>query len=381
MAGLAYQVVAAFCETAVVLAVDVVEIGELFYDTSEPGGKGRSWTRVVSPVYILKGDSVVFLTISSDRATWPTGKPVWSGGVAEARRRFYESQKFTFDTVGDTVVSVECGNTMSATVKVAELVVRFDSGEERPGIGAARKATVKAKAMRTAAGADITINLASDNVRATVSPASFVLPAADTEKEIDVTITGVTLSGANRDTNLTAKSAGTEIGTIPITVVKPTKYTIRNSATSGAWRIKDKTTTIIIWNTRIFIWVEDQFGQQLLDAFEGAHIQEKVKNPGAAAYGNLVGLDTDLTTPWSPLNATGVVSDMVRGKINFRDNMIAQGIQRGTRLYPKDFGLASPEVNGPFLLKFFIDGVELQGVTRRMRSMQDNKETVTNTIE
>lgn len=48
---------------------------------------------------------------------------------------------------------------------------------------------------------------------------------------------------------------------------------------------------------------------------------------------------------------------------------------------PKDFGVASPQVAGPFLMKFFIDGVELQGVTRRMRSMQDNKETVTNTIE
>jgi hypothetical protein len=129
------------------------------------------------------------------------------------------------------------------------------------------------------------------------------------------------------------------------------------------------------------IAVEDQFDQRIGEAFEGAHVQEKVKNPGAAAYGNLIGLDNTLATPWSPLSDDGIVYDQVRAEVDFRDEGIARRIETGETLYPKDFGIVSPQVHGPFLLKFFVDGVELQGVTRRMRSIQDNKETVTNTIQ
>ncbi len=47
---------------------------------------------------------------------------------------------------------------------------------------------------------------------------------------------------------------------------------------------------------------------------------------------------------------------------------------------PKDFpGLPDPIVV-TFQMKFFVDGAELSGVTTRVRTVQDNKETITNTL-
>ncbi|MCA9163381.1 MAG: hypothetical protein KDA62_10395 [Planctomycetales bacterium] len=359
-----------------------MKIGRLFYKS------GATWTDVPATLYVLKGDSIIFGVEADPHANWPAGKPVWSDGVPDVGILLWplfpylKFQKVTFDTVGDKVISVECGNTKSVTVKVAELVVRFDPGEARPGIGDSRKAKVKVKAMRTAAGADVTINLAVDNARATVAPASFVLPAADMEKEQEITLTGVTLSAANRDTTLNASVGGTVIGTLPVTVVKPKKYSITGSQASSPWTLKPGSTTVIIWNTPVLITVKDQFDVVLTKAFEGAHVQEEVKIPGAAAYGNRVGLDEELQPQnWSPLSAVGTVYDMVRGVADFMNADIAGKIANGTLLYPKDFGLVSPNVNGPFFLKFFVDGEELDGVTRRMRIIEDNKETVTNTIQ
>lgn len=207
-------------------AVDVVKIEKLQYLNFV------SWVDVPSTIYVLKGTRVSFRAVKDPpTANWPVLKPVWSGapGVPLLAANLLDPtasyRDVTFAALGDKTVSAECGNTKTVNVKVLDLVVEFWPGEARPGIGANRVKTVTATAKRTAGSGAVTIDLSTDDSRATVSPNSFTLPAGQATQNQQLTIQGTALSQNDRDTNLIAKVGADTVGKMPITVVAPKNWT------------------------------------------------------------------------------------------------------------------------------------------------------------
>ena len=81
---------------------------------------GTNWVDVPNPLVVMKDTEVTFKAISDPATgTWPSNKPVW-GGTAGANG-IGETKALTFGAKGDKTVTAECGNTVSANVKVYEL--------------------------------------------------------------------------------------------------------------------------------------------------------------------------------------------------------------------------------------------------------------------
>jgi len=104
LAGIGHQIAVRFGIASLVTSINVVEVGRLFYIA---GGPLAQWTDVSDPLYILKGDSVIFGAEANPRTGWPEGKPVWSDGetvvpiLMAGLLRYLSFRKVTFDTVGD----------------------------------------------------------------------------------------------------------------------------------------------------------------------------------------------------------------------------------------------------------------------------------------
>ena len=392
ISGLARKVKATCGDSEKEKSVDVVKVAKIQHVRN---GKSHD---VTPTLYVFPGEMVTFKAIKSPlQASWPAGKPVWGGRAMGTG----PNTNVTFAAADNNkTITAECGNTMTVNIKVSPLVATFSAAEVRPGTRQFRHATVTVTVRRAAAGNEESITLLPDNATATVSPDRITLGANETEKSVEVNIMGSKLSTDNQDTNLNAwsDSAGTIIGSMPVTVVEPTKYCIESSVTSThPWRLH--TTAFlnfpadagkVTYSIPVEITVIDQFDEVLTKPFEGARVQERVKNQGQADFDELGGLDlADLPNQFSNLSASGTVNDVLRNFLPLGSD--AQAVVNATqpvpvkpaKVYPRDF-VNLPGVTDPFVesveLRFFVDGQELQGRTSRVRTVTNNVETVTNTV-
>jgi len=108
-----YKTVTAECGNTVTANVIVVGIEKLQYELS--GTFTDFPTGGLSD--ICKNASISFKAIIAPAgATWPTGKPVWGGDATGTG----EENTVTFSTTGTRTVTVECGNTITASLGVVD---------------------------------------------------------------------------------------------------------------------------------------------------------------------------------------------------------------------------------------------------------------------
>ena len=201
-----------------------------------------------------------------------------------------------------------------ATVTVTDIAVTFSKSELRVGVDDQRTQAVTVTATRNGGGAAVTVNLATNNARASVtSGASLTIPQGQNESQQTVTVKGTTVSVTDQDTLLEAKIEGVTKNSIPITVVEPTKWT--NNCLGPA--LSDTTPVASImdnvpgpdnwwvnWHVPVVFTVLDQFGKPLGSQWAGVLILEGV---GTTWCGfNLA--DTDGTA----INAAAQAIDDVR---------------------------------------------------------------------
>jgi len=205
---------------------------------------------------------------------------------------------------------------VSVEVLVADIVVNFDKPEVRPGIAEKRWETVKATVRRKDKGGVVKVDLESDNPRAKISPASFNLPAGQTEQSQEVTVMGVQLSTADRDAKLFAKAGVATLGSIQITVVEPRNWTNNNlgkvfeDKKPTAVKVpggKAPTEFGINFRIPVEFTVQDQFEKTLRPQWAGVLLFEGLKGEK-----DFVGFDPNNPKAGSPINAKAMATDPVQ---------------------------------------------------------------------
>lgn len=161
-----------------------------------------------------------------------------------------------------------------------------------------------ARVIRLTAAAAVTVDFSMDNARATVSPANVTLPPGQLVKELELTVTGVTASGANRDTLLLAKVGADKIGSL-VTTVTVAKSWSTDAEGDGilARAVKDPQpdrpgeeinefdlsarggTSMVSWSATITLTVFDQFGARLGPAWSESGLQQNIDNKGWRGFG------------------------------------------------------------------------------------------------
>jgi hypothetical protein len=323
----------------------VVNVDKVQYKHPQAG-----FIDVPNPLYVLKGTKITFKALKTPAAAaWPNGKPVW-GGTGGATGNG-EQTDVTFGANGDKTVTAECGNTVTVNIKVGDIVVTFDKPEVRPGTAANRKAKVKATATRQGGGAEVTINLSTDNARATVAPATITLANGSNSQDADLTVTGVNLSAADRDTNLLAKVGGNTVGSIPITVVEPKNWTnnaLVNPVVDGApTAINDGGKWKVQWKMNVVFTVQDQFQKPLQAQWAGVLIYE-------GAGGMWVGFDKANPANGTAIDANAQATDPVY-YINPNAG-VAENIAKGIADGSIDPGWKDAVVSSPTISYKIVDG-------------------------
>jgi len=218
-------------------------------------------------------DTLAHATSGTPIATWP------KAASATLYMRSYaigtETPTLTFTHTADNIAN----SIDKFSVTVQDVIILFSKGDVRPGKSSpARNETVTATARRTGNTGPMTIALTSDNARATVAPASFIIPNGETTVQQVITVTGVTVSPANYDTHLVAKVGGVTKGSIPITVVYPRNW---GSSAIGTPSVDTTPTAtqedgqwFAVWSRDITLTAQDQFGETLRSQWDGVIMQE-----------------------------------------------------------------------------------------------------------
>ena len=97
------------------VTLTVVTISKLQYTD------GTSWVDITGTIYVMVNTTVTFkAVIAPAGATWPSGKPVWDGTAGASGSG--ETNGVPFNAKGDKTVTAECGDTVTANVKVYGLI-------------------------------------------------------------------------------------------------------------------------------------------------------------------------------------------------------------------------------------------------------------------
>jgi hypothetical protein len=196
-----------------------------------------------------------------------------------------------------------------------DVVVTFDKAEVRPGIGDSRSEKVTATATRTEGHGAVTVDLACDNARASVSSgASFTLADGQKKAKQVVTVVGNKASEANQDTLLQAKVGRDVKGSVQVTVVVPKNWTDDCLGNT----LSDTSPTAVVvpgkqapsnwgvhWTIPVVFTVQDQFGSTLGKQWAGVLIYE---NDG----GGWCGFDASNPGQGTPISASATATDNVQ---------------------------------------------------------------------
>lgn len=293
--------------------------------------------------FTAKGDYLTQLQWSA-----PGGNPATGSGATFVTQ---------FSSNGKQTVTAQCpsGAQQSTTVTVNKVDFKFSKTDIRPGIAANRAEKVTITASRSGGGEALKINVKSSDPRATVSPASFTLPAGQDSTDREVTVQGVTLSGANNDTQLTASvdKCPQQKGNANVTVVEPRNWTctgLGGALTSSTptyaadTKFPPPNNFRVYWSVDVVFTFLDRFSQRLHPQWADAPAATAWECVGANPC---TGFDPDHPGSGTPLDALAQIVDTV---------------VMGTSLMSEDSAKAiaekaapSPPLNSGTVISYMID--------------------------
>jgi GT2 family glycosyltransferase len=233
---------------------------------------------------------------------------------------------------GKKTVQAQCptGKSVATDVSIVKIDLSFNRAELRPGCAPQRAEKVTVSAKRSGGGGDVAIDVALDDKRATVNPTSFTLPAGQDSIDQVVTVQGVTISGDDKDTKLTAsvKDCPDQKADIPVTVVQPENWTctglggpMNNNNPVIGNPLQDGSVWIQ-WNFNVTFTFLDRFSQPLGEQWSNA--------PAALAYesigGNISGFDRTKPFDGSPLDRHAQAVDPILFAVRAKSSSDAQKI-------------------------------------------------------